>query len=86
MCIRQAGSLATGDTLLEPTLFDDVGELLDHRASVLIDSSGAVYLHVLTPLVMRHSEEESVPVPTGLYKMKGDKNWGGAPLVGLRVE
>ena len=82
-CIRQSGPLNIGDTLLEPTTDDEVGERLDVTGTVECDSSGRFYLCVVLPLGMSHSEESTVPVPRGLYRMRADTNWPGAPLVGL---
>lgn len=83
MCIRQSGPLNVGDTLLEPTTEDEVGERLEKRATVEVGSDGRFYLRVLEPLGMHHSEESTVPVPVGLYRLRKDMNWPGAPLVCL---
>lgn len=86
MCIRQSGPLNVGDTLLEPTTEDEIGERLNGVALVEASADGRLYLRVLEPLGMQHSEESTVSVPIGLYRMRADRNWPGAALVGLCVE
>jgi hypothetical protein len=84
MCIRQSGPFGVGDTLLEPTTDDEIGERIDTVAIVECDASGRFYLRVVRPLGMQHSEEALVPVPRGLYRMRSDRNWPGAFLPNLK--
>lgn len=85
MCIRQSGPLNVGDTLLEPVGEDAIGERLEVKGSVEVDASGRFYLRVVRELGMSHTEEGMVPVPRGLYRMRRDMNWPGAPLVMLAI-
>lgn len=84
MCIRQVGPRSLGDLLLEPTTHDEIGERTDTVAFVEKAADGKYYLYVCKEgLVLRHTAEEDVLVPPGIYRIGKDLNWGGAPLMGL---
>lgn len=82
MCIRQSGGAQT-DVLLEPTTFDEVGELLTVAAHLHTDGRGHFWVEVVRPTEMPHPEESTVGVPCGLYRVKNDCNWAGAALKGI---
>jgi hypothetical protein len=82
MCIRQSGSAQT-DVLLEPTTFDEIGQLLTVAAHLHTDGHGRFWVEIIQPTEMRHPEESTVSVPSGLYRIKHDSNWAGAALKGV---
>jgi hypothetical protein len=86
MCVRITGDLQNGDTLLEPTTFDEVGELLTVAAVVYTDTRGRYWLDVNRTVEVRHPEESSPDLARGLYRIKSDTNWPGAALKGVCYE
>lgn len=73
----------SGDLLLVPVTRDEVGQYGKNLGLLEVCPDGTKLLHLSEALEFKHKEEETVRVPPGLYVMKGDANWGGAPLVGL---
>lgn len=82
-CIRLPGDYITGDSLLEPTTFDEVGELLTVAAHLHTDGRGHYWLEVVQVSKVPHPEDHPIPLQRGLYKIKADKNWPGAAMVGV---
>lgn len=77
-----------GDLQFEPVEFeDDVGVFLyPHAATLLATHLGdAFYVRLYAPLHIPHAEE-TVIVPPGLYRVRINNGFGGAPLQGRCCE
>lgn len=72
----------SGDLLLVPTTRDEVGQF--GKAVGLLEEcpDGTRLLHLSETVDFRHKEEETVRVPPGLYQLKADTGYGGAPVTG----
>lgn len=83
-CIRFAGYGRDPDMVLIPTTRDEVGQfgrvLRGPYVSVEWCADGTRLWDVHVAFVRRHAVEEDVLVPTGLYIVRPDPNWGGAPI------
>lgn len=75
-----------GDLLLVPVTRDEVGQYGETAGLLEVCPDGTKLLHLSEPIEFHHKAEETVRVPPGLYQLKGDPNWGGAPLNGRCVE
>ena len=76
----------SGDLLLVPTTRDEVGQFGETAGLLEVCPDGTKLLHLSEAVEFRHKEEETVRVPPGLYQLKGDTNWGGAPVTGKCTE
>lgn len=72
----------SGDLLLVPTTRDEVGQFGETAGLLEICPDGTKLLHLSEAVEFRHKEEETVRVPPGLYQLKGDMGYGGAPVTG----
>ena len=66
--------------ILEPTTRDEVAQYGETVGYIEVTPDGVLLLALPETVDIRHKEEETVRVPPGLYKLKGDSAWGGAPL------
>lgn len=72
----------SGDLLLVPTTREEVGPTRDYVGLLEVCPDGTKVLVLGQALEFKHKEEETVRVPPGMYVLKGDDNWGGAPING----
>lgn len=67
-----------GGPVLEPTTRDEVAQYGETVGYVELTPDGMMLLALPEPLEVKHKEEETVRIPAGLYRLRGDSPWGGA--------
>lgn len=69
-----------GGPVLEPTSRDEVAQFGETVGYVELTADGMMLLALPEPVRVNHKEEETVEIPAGLYRIRGDSPWGGAIL------
>lgn len=67
-----------GGPVLEPTTRDEVAQYGETVGLVELCPDGTCLLQLSEAVEFKHKEEETVRVPAGLYRVRGDSPWGGA--------
>lgn len=67
-----------GGPVLEPTTRDEVAQFGKEIGYLEMMADGTCILALPEPVEFKHKEEETVRVPAGLYRVRGDSPWGGA--------
>jgi hypothetical protein len=89
-CIRSAGRLDIGDLLLTETTFDEAGERLEPviPGSDLYanPSRTRFFRNICERVEIPQPEDYALVIQPGLYELRWDKNWPGAPMMGVDRE